>query len=331
MSPAIALFAAGGHDRGLGHLARTATVARALQQASDPHLTLEAPDLSLDFGLDDLTNVAWTPDRSESWNAIASAAAGGATVLVSDSPTLDESDREIARRLGFRMLVHLTAEGAERYRPDVLIDTDILPAPVPQWPGQSVVSGPIFHPVRPEVVTRRPNVPWRADRAQEVLLCLGGADPGRCTERVLQLWDWDSPQLLTVVVGPAFGEARSRRLVDSAGRGANIMLSPPDFPDLLLKSDLVLTLGGLTTYEAMTLGRPCASLRWEHLSEVTDRLERAGVVATLDWDRMPEELPALCADGARLERLASTGFDAVDGAGADRIAALVLSLARTTA
>lgn len=320
----IVVHAAGGPVLGVGHLARARTVADALAGARDTHvlLVLEAPpDASRPFarGAADTEVVA---SREEALAAIDGA--GPAEVLVTDLLGLTAADREAARERGHRWLVQLNDDGMGHYRPDLVISTDAAPPPLAPPPGTTVAAGALLHPIRPDVRRLRPDAPVRPEAAERVVVALGGADPGGCTETLLdRLAELDDRFRPTVVVGPAVPPGRRDSV--AARRGCDVVVDPTDLPHLMAGADLVVTLGGLTSYEAMCLGRPVAAVGWEHLAPVVRRLAAAGLVADLGSDPAAELL-RLVRDADRLSSLARTGFDLIDGRGADRIRDLVLGL-----
>lgn len=89
----------------------------------------------------------------------------------------------------------------------------------------------------------------------------------------------------------------------------------------------MITLGGITSYEAMCVGTPVAALRWAHMAPVVDRLVDAGLVAGLDESTAASELLVLLADPARRKALAQRGHRIIDGHGAERTAGAIAAFA----
>ena len=337
---AIVLHCAAGPVTGLGHLARSASVAAALSNHGAPvQLLVEAleayPDLEAEAGSTPITRVS---DRAGALAAYQQLSRGGpgTPVLVTDLLDLEPSDAGLARRMGFERLVHLTDSGADRYPADLFIDTDAIPQ-VHRTAASAALAGAKFHAVRPTVAAARPGEPLRPDgdsAGRRALIALGGADPGRCTEELVRaLVAALSPASgftpgFTLVAGPAFGAGRRIALADATPDGFILADPGTDMARLTLSHDLVVTLGGETTYEAMCLGRPVACVSWAHMRPYVSALARSGLVADLGAEPAGTLL-ALIRDEAALERLAMAGYEAIDGCGADRCASAILELSVT--
>jgi len=51
--------------------------------------------------------------------------------------------------------------------------------------------------------------------------------------------------------------------------------------ELLLNSDLLITLGGMTTYEAMCLGVPASAVRWNYLEYIVKSFGEKNMITDL--------------------------------------------------
>lgn len=335
---AIVLHCAAGPAIGLGHLARSASVTAALSRLGAlAHLLVEAPgaypDLEAEAGGAPITRAS---DRAGARSAYRRLSCGGPgrPVLVTDLLDLTPADADTARGMGFARIVHLTDSGADRYPADLFIDTDAVPR-MHRPAASTILAGATFHAVRPTIVAARPAEPWRPDRARalrRVLITLGGADPGHCTEALVEGLTRAFPQApkptprFTLVAGPAFGEARRAALADTSSPEFALAAVDADMARLTASHDLIVTLGGETSYEAMCLGRPVACVRWAHMGPYVDAMARSGLVADLGGEPAGALL-ALVHDPAALASLARAGYESVDGGGADRCAAAIHALA----
>ena len=72
----------------------------------------------------------------------------------------------------------------------------------------------------------------------------------------------------TLVLGPAMSEERKIRIKSVKKTNLDFIDSPADLIELLKKHDILLTLGGMSGYEAMTLGVPVCGVQWEYLAYV---------------------------------------------------------------
>lgn len=319
----IVMFAAGSSTVGIGHLSRTQTVAAELAKLTDVELVLEVDELMRSRLGSSTIPVTVTATRAESLAAVGRNVAPH-TVVVTDATGFTSADRDAITELGARARIHLTDDAISEYRPDLAILTDAVPdlGAVPE--GTSVVAGPAFHPVRATVQALHARAP-RSPRTRDILITLGGADPGRCTEDLLHVVkEHFADRSVAAVVGPAVARARREHLEASAG-GVEVIHDPSNLPELLATSALVVTLGGLTSYEAMCVGTPVAALRWAHMAVVVDRMAAGGLVVPVDLSTAADTLGALLDDRDRLTLLAARGHTLIDGDGARRVAAVVAS------
>ena len=331
--PRVVLHAAGGPQIGVGHLRRCATLAAAIaaRDIADVTLLLQADEgLAGRYWVPGAQLVA-VPNFATGLAARARLArAGGSDVLVTDLLGLRRADGICAREQGFTRLVHINDDTANGYEADLFVLGDIgASAEKAGLPPERVIAGARYHCVPADVAARRPATPRPGEPATNLLITLGGADPGRQTEALLEgLAGLGHPLPATVVAGPAFGVARLRGLHRLRGADVHIVEAPVTLAPLLETAELVVTLGGLTTYEAMCLGRPAAALSWGPMAEAVPQLAATGVLA--DVGTGPEagaRVAELAADPTSLGLLAWAGWEQVDGRGATRVAAEIERLA----
>ena len=336
--PRIVFHVAAGDRMGLGHLARSSGVAAALAKAGHSvAVVLEAPrdypELTAAFPV----APSIVPNREAAAEALGRLAESARRVLlVTDMMGLDGTDSARARAQGYGALVHLADDGEAAYGADLQVDTDIVPS-IPERPGRALLSGAAYHVLRPSVVERRPEAPWRASSVRRVLIALGGADPGRCTEMLLASLaglvsadgdDGIGPVTPTVVLGPAMEKDRRCALSSDYpklvkdGRGLDLV-------GAILSHDLIVTLGGLSTYEAMALGRPVACVSWSYMRGYVEKLADAGLVINLgSAETAASVLIRYLAENERLQELAARGWRTMDGRGGKRVAEAIVNLAQ---
>ncbi len=336
----IVFHVAAGPDIGLGHLARSSGVAAALAVTGERvACVLEAPqdypELTAAFPVQPVI----VPTRDAARRVLKSLAPSSSpTVLVSDMMGLTEEDGADARADGYTYLVHLADDGEAAYGADLQFDTDVVPS-LPQRPGRVLLSGAPYHVLRPAVTERRPSSPWSGDAVHRVLIALGGADPGECTEKMAtglmqslshHSGDDGKGPRFTIVLGPAMEEGRRTQaqqrfpelVVD--GRGYDLI-------EAMLNHDLVVTLGGLSTYEAIALGRPVSCVSWSYMSGYVAKLAGAGLISDLGAaETATAALLASITHAERLRTLAGHGWETLDGRGAKRVAEAITRLSSTS-
>lgn len=167
----------------------------------------------------------------------------------------------------------------------------------------------------------------------DALVVMGGADPHGITrsvaEKVLACRNGHGYGV-SVVLGPA---APLTYVPDGVG----VYNSPENLAECLLNSRFVVSALGMTTYEAMCVGVPTASICWSRDHELTAiELERLGATVNLgtwdniDWNRMErwvDWITDLSGDALRWRKTSSQGQNLVDGLGVKRVADAIEELA----
>lgn len=116
---------------------------------------------------------------------------------------------------------------------------------------------------------------------KNVLISFGGADPANFTEYFANIINDDDGYNYTIVLGPAMSENRKNEIVKIQKQNIIYISSPKSLVNLLLKNDILVTLGGMSAYEAMCLGVPVACVRWSYLAFYVENFAKCGMVNDL--------------------------------------------------
>ena len=302
---------------GLGHAIRVRTLAlecirrkrRAVVIVEDPDDLVSRLDWS---GLDVRRTV-----EAKSW---LDSIGHRRNILVTDLPGLTAETAYVAREAGFKLLIHLCVDGSDTYSADLFINASPGQLPINPIAGR-VNLGPRFAVVRQEIKFARPLSSWTGGTPSTALVAMGGSDSfDVSTVAAIQLVDCGiAPTLLG---GPAVPPDRMRQWGEE---GFNVETSPTPskLADLMLRSDMVVTRGGITSFEAMCLGRPVACMDVGPEAWFCRNLAAAGIAIPMGIITLNHSETFWANDVARV---ASAGFNAVDGHGADRIATAILGL-----
>lgn len=177
-----------------------------------------------------------------------------------------------------------------------------------------------------------------ADRAlpvERVLVSLGGADPKDATSIVVRaLRDVRSSVVFDVVIGPGFVHGDRVRREAAADARMVVHEAPRSLAPLMDAAQFAVTGAGSTTYELAFLGIPAVLVEIaDNQAAIGRGLDAAGVARFLGRveDVSAEQIAApvreLLESGPARARMADAGRRLVDGGGADRVAALLASLA----
>ncbi|MBS1989150.1 MAG: UDP-2,4-diacetamido-2,4,6-trideoxy-beta-L-altropyranose hydrolase [Cyanobacteria bacterium SZAS LIN-3] len=202
-------------------------------------------------------------------------------------------------------------------------------------PQTQLLLGTKYALIRSEFHTyRQNNAPTESvPQARNILLTMGGGDKDNVSGRVMEALNRAPASMnlqITVLVGASNQHAealqRSAEEFNSAGSHRfEIQVNPGNIPELIGKSDLVVTAGGTTVWEAAYLGRPMAVI-------ITADNQKAGMEACLQQEAISllgeqdlsgetiaQHLLDLIQDQGKRESLARQAATMVDGKGAGRL------------
>lgn len=339
--PVVVLQAEGNRHIGIGHLSRTATLAQALLQTNYWHRILviwEAPPELVERFAPQGCEVLGVEDRETAldWRSLL-APPGTYAVLITDLMELEAEDFQAARDEGYRLLVHLNDSGSGRFTADMVVDENSAKstAAFPDSFQGAALVGSSYRVIQESVRASRPEQAWQGDRLARILVTLGGADPGNLTLNFLQRLRpllTEANLEVTAIAGPAFHPNHRYHLQNLAQQEPRIRLvdAPSSLAEFILDHDLTITLGGITSYEVMCLGRACGAIAWENMSSYVESLAALDLLENLgSIEQAADALQARLMDSARLHALADRGWQTIDGRGGDRIVQQILQRVRS--
>jgi spore coat polysaccharide biosynthesis predicted glycosyltransferase SpsG len=316
----VRLVAGAGPDIGRGHLARALSLAEASwRDGIELELELiEGQPGPTDIARADSAGVRLVDGGQRP-------ATGTITVVDVPDPTTIGSGRDPDRLVVF--------DDSERFEGTAAL---VVQPSMPSWAGRAaaarVVAGYAWAPIgaawrdlagEPGAV-RRPDGP-DAPRPR-VLVGFGGSDPSAVTARLAPAiaadQDWDT----TVVVGRDYTGPRPS--------GADVRRDPDDLPHLIADADLVVLGAGTMKFEVASLGRPAllVGVADDQLA-VGPAFAETGAARWLGDGRAVDPVLVhgavvdLLADGPARDAMSAAARRTIDGAGADRLAELIVSLA----
>jgi spore coat polysaccharide biosynthesis predicted glycosyltransferase SpsG len=309
----VVLVTDAGAEAGLGHLKRCAALAQALAARGcavqalvagprDAGLAAVAPGLAV-------TALDW-------WGAPGRVldAATGADAFVVDSYHADATLLTRLRRVAPVVAIDDLAE--QPLPVDVVVNgawhAERLGYRVPA--GTLTLLGPRY-----ALLDRAfAEAPSRIIDAQvrRVLVTLGGATPADDTMAAVSAVRAALPAARLDVVGglvPA---------VAPSAEGVVIHGALPSLRPLLLAADLAITGGGMTLYECLATGTPTVAVGLADNQRLNlEHLGRDGFIVVAEFATLAATIARVAADRGLRERLSAGGRRAIDGQGADRVAA----------
>ncbi len=314
----IIFLAALSRTIGVGHASRVRTLALECLRRQQPAIVVLKDPENLSSGLD------WTglDVRKLTKNTPWLDAVGlRRRILVTDLPGLDASTSMLAREAGFKFLVHLCIDSADHYFADLFVNAS--PGVLPLTPVSKFRSvGTRFAVIRPEIRNERPLASWARGRVKRALVAMGGSDAQDMATSVANHLKASTGIEPTILAGPA---VPSNRLGHWRKAGFIVEVSPPasGIAPLMLQHDVVVTPGGVTSFEAMHLGVPVLCVASNSQAWFCRNLAAAGMAILLDHHG------PVYSNGFDAERLAATAassFEAIDGQGAARTISTIVEL-----
>ena len=264
-APRLLFRADGDASIGLGHVVRLLALADMLRGLAPGVFMVRNPSAAVaclvaEAGWAMLPLPAGQPPEAEAeW--LASELLGPTDVLV-----LDGYDFGLAYQQRLRQsdcgLVYVDDLRAWPVVADVLINHSpgVLPTDYQYYAGTQLLLGPAFSLLRPPFIAAaaRPETPANLTSA---LLCFGGADPLRLTQRTLAaLLAVPHLRQLSVVVGSAFSDGAALESLVAQPASAHINLhrnvDAAALVGLLQAHDVVVVPASTVLIEALVLGRP---------------------------------------------------------------------------
>lgn len=325
-APRVALVCDATAATGLGHLSRCLALAEAVAElGADPtvvgavdggfapvlaqvgdevgHLLAPALDGSSD-----------TLDARRSALALLSP-----HLVVVDSYALDADALELLGR-GARSVVIDDFCALDRYPVDAIVNFTVAGPSLPYPAGPALLAGPgallvrrALRAVRAEAAHQEAH----GGHVRQVLVALGGGDPHRATEAVVDaLRSLDAEVAIDVVLGRPGPAAQA--LAERADPRCAVTVGAPTLAPHLAAADLVVCGGGLTKYEAAYLGRPVAVLdQTPEQAAETEAFAAQGLCLPLgsaeaiDRTQLAEALHRLLHEASTRHALAAAGLAAL--------------------
>lgn len=166
-------------------------------------------------------------------------------------------------------------------------------------------------------------------QARNILVTLGGADPDNMTLKVIEtLKLLDEPDIsVRILVGPENPHQKAlRKAIGTAHFKTELLIKPPNMPELMAWADLAISAGGSTCWELAFMGVPSLIVVIaENQRDVAKGLERAeifktvGLYKAVNNDVLVTRLSALVRDKKLREKKSRLGRQLINGKGAKNI------------
>ena len=335
----IILHAAGGPQIGIGNISRVSSLASELLTLGVKNIfvLLEADEnLVKDFKIMGVEYV-FAHDRIEALKfrkeLLVRFMHEQRKILITDLLNLNKSDSDFARAQGFDYIIHLTHSGMNEYQPDLFVDGEVFKEDWKLNKSITLLKGAEYQIIRPEIRKYRPSSSWHGNKVKNFLLCFGGADPAHFSEAFIEYLakynffdEFNEDITFTLVIGPAVSEKRWNNMQKIKTPRLKMQKAPSDIGQIILKHDLLITLGGIMVYEALCLGKPVFAIEWDYLAYFVEKLDNAGVIKKIkNGERSFDDIFKYSHRTDFLAQIANKGWRLADGFGAMRVANYIYS------
>jgi UDP-2,4-diacetamido-2,4,6-trideoxy-beta-L-altropyranose hydrolase len=181
--------------------------------------------------------------------------------FVVDGYHFDASYQKAIRDVGIHLLVIDDMNHLPQYHADILLNQNTLTPDMEYNCDEDTVLllGTRYVLLRREFLKYQDMRRQIPDRAKNILITIGGADPGNVTLKVIQALNLLNESSITVrvIIGPANPHQDTlREAIASAHFNAEILADPADMPELMAWADMAVTAAGSTCWELALMQVP---------------------------------------------------------------------------
>lgn len=313
----IAIHAKGNSQLGIGNLSRSYELITHLSITKNVIGIFECDENI--FKRYDKKNIFRINSLEESLSIIKK---NSCSIYISDlvNPNKDLSDK--LKNLGVKYILHFNDINFG-FEPDILFITDSFDYEF--FDNRfKIYRGFEYYIVGNEILKNRKKDFKRKESIKNILICFGGADPAFFTEYFVEKIN-DSKYNYKIVLGPAIPKNRKENILTIKKENIEYIDSPKNMIELLLNSDLLITLGGMTTYEAMCLGVPASAVRWNYLEYIVKSFGEKNMITDLgNINEAYENL--LNIDIDKVNSICKNAYDIIDGSALKNIKKIIDSI-----
>ncbi|WP_276661915.1 UDP-2,4-diacetamido-2,4,6-trideoxy-beta-L-altropyranose hydrolase [Syntrophomonas wolfei] len=331
MNNMIAIRADGNSEIGFGHLMRTKALARELvKQGAEVIFLSKNPENIKEYQVLPLEHQNRNEEVLLVGEMLKDLRAG---MLIIDSYAYTQEQLDRAGQFGL-LTVYIDDLNRHPLNTDFVVNGNIYAPELPYRGRARFLLGLKYLLLREEFA----GLPKRsaASCADNVLLTFGAADMGNVTPGILHaLKNYHQFQRLNwhVAIGPVF---QNTGAIEAAAQDyPNILLHyNPDLKELMDHCDMCISAAGSTAYELAACGVPALLvIIADNQVRLAQAAERQGMAINLGWHqqldtkRLYSALDNLLDNRDLRTRMAARGQELIDGRGAQRVAAELLSAA----
>jgi UDP-2,4-diacetamido-2,4,6-trideoxy-beta-L-altropyranose hydrolase len=332
--PALGIRADAGARMGIGHVMRCLALAQAWKKRGGDvvlYTHAEAPELLRRLTQERLQIIrpAHEAGSLEEAREVASLAdEAGLFWMVADGYHFSPDYLAAIKDGGIRLLVLDDLATQDLEAADIVLNQNAYASEAMYPKVKRLLAGSRHALLRREFLEWHGRRGPEPEEAAEILVTLGGGDPDNVTLKVIELLAGFAGRRLRlkIIVGSANPHLESLRQVSAGPHEVEILVNPPNLPELVSRADVAISASGSSCWELACLGLPMLLIiTADNQRGVAARLQELGIAEVLGWH---EDFPAadslsritsLLSDQSRRSRMSTLGRNLVDGQGAARV------------
>lgn len=257
------------------------------------------------------------------------------TWLILDGYHFTPDYQRAIRDAGIRLLVIDDMNHLPHYHADILLNQNIH-APELKYncdEDTTLLLGTRYALLRREFLNYQDFKRQVPDRANNILVTLGGGDPDNVTLKVIRALNFiGDPNIeVRVVVGPSNPHIESiKKELSLSPFTFHILQGTDDMPSLMAWADLAISAGGSTCWELAFMGLPNIVLTLaENQKDIAEGLNDAGVAVSLGWenkvtdDNIAKAIEGMIKDNEIRIKMSLLGQELIDGYGSSKLSEIM--------
>ena len=254
-------------------------------------------------------------------------------IVVIDGYHFDTDYQKAIKKNGYKLMVIDDYNHLSYYQADILLNQNINAPELKYSCSENTVQllGCKYVMLRREFFRYREFKREIPEKARNILVTMGGADPDNVTLKVLKaIYLLNEPDIeVKVIVGPSNPNLEVLQSeVMSYDLPVSLIFSPPPekMPEFMAWADMAVTAGGSTCWELAFMGVPSLIITVaENQEGIGEGLEKVGAARNLGWffkidvNGLKDEIRKIIYDNNIREEMYSKGKKLVDGLGLKRI------------
>ncbi len=332
-----------GRQIGIGHLMRCMALGKAWQDAGGDVIFLTAPDVGTknilrEKGIESLGLASIPGSIEDALETAEAAGKAGADWVVADGYHFHSEYQKIIKDSGMNLLMVDDHRFCDRFYADIILNQNLHACKYiysHTEPYTRFLLGPSYILIRKEFERWRD---WKReipDRAEKILITMGGSDPDNVTSKALDaLCLLEAPGVKSrIIIGPAnpHHEMILKRIRDDARHIPEVSGPTPDISRQMAWADLAISAAGSTCWELAYMGLPSIILVLADNQEpIAAALDQSGISLNLgrhsqvSASKIASSLSGLIHSREIRSGMSSRGRNLIDGLGAKRVASVLM-------